>query len=254
MALISRAAVRFAAFRKPRIRIPQTSSRLLSLTSTKHDESTVLIPRHEAGAEQWKVNASERLSNADPTQWILPIPEKRPKKVHIKTPAPPPSAAKRCAEPLRLISSREIAALDPTGVRTRLFSRENPDCLRVRDIVLVQQRSGDPFAGVVLRKVYKGHDSSILVRNTITGVGVEMEFKIYSPNVTGIEVVQRAPKKPMQYRLYYMRHPKHDIGSVAPIVQEYLRQKSAMGAAGGILNVGPLQQTRKKKKNKKKDK
>lgn len=70
---------------------------------------------------------------------------------------------------------------------------------------MVRTRTGDPFSGVVLRIQRKQHDSSVLLRNTITGVGVEREFKIFSPNVIGIEVVQRRPKKPVQTRLFYMR-------------------------------------------------
>lgn len=116
----------------------------------------------------------------------------------------------------------------------------------MRDIVTVRTSTGDPFSGVVLRIQRKQHDSSVLLRNTITSIGVEREFKIYSPNVTGIEVVQRRPKKPAQTRLFYLRYvitiplldiwlltghrkPEHDIGSVDAIVRQYLRQKSALG-------------------------
>lgn len=36
--------------------------------------------------------------------------------------------------------------------------------------------------------------------------GVEMWVKIYSPNVTAIEVVKRAEKRARRARLYYMRY------------------------------------------------
>jgi large subunit ribosomal protein L19 len=103
------------------------------------------------------------------------------------------------------VSEREISRQDPTGTRTWLFSRNNPEGMRVRDIVLVRQRSGDPFAGVVVRKLYRRQNSAFMLRNTLMGVGVEREFMLYSPNVTGIEIVQRAPKRPRQHRIYYMR-------------------------------------------------
>jgi ribosomal protein L19 len=86
-----------------------------------------------------------------------------------------------------------------------LFALDNPDSIQVRDIVLVRQKTGDPFAGVVMRIKRAAQNTGILLRNTVTGTGVEMDFKIYSPNVTGIEVVQRRPKKPKQHRLYYLR-------------------------------------------------
>ena len=41
-----------------------------------------------------------------------------------------------------------------------------------------------------------------------------MWVKIYSPTVKGIEVVKRAEKRARRARLYYMRKPKHDKGSV----------------------------------------
>jgi large subunit ribosomal protein L19 len=104
------------------------------------------------------------------------------------------------------VQAREIARVDPTGARTWLFSRANPEGMRVRDIVLVRQRTGEPFAGVVLRKCYNRLNSSFMLRNTLLGVGVEREFKLYSPGVAGIEIVQRAVRKPKQKRIYYMRY------------------------------------------------
>ncbi len=37
-------------------------------------------------------------------------------------------------------------------------------------------------------------------------MGVEMWFKIYSPNVDGVEVVQRREKRARRARLYYLRY------------------------------------------------
>src|ERR1700742_2333067 len=103
---------------------------------------------------------------------------------------PPPSTAKICPEPVLAVQAREIARVDPSGSRTWLFSRANPEGMRGRDIVLVGQRPGEPFAGVVLRKCYNRLNSSFMLRNTLLGVGVEREFKLYSPGVAGIEIVQ----------------------------------------------------------------
>jgi large subunit ribosomal protein L19 len=119
---------------------------------------------------------------------------------------PPPSSANKCKNALMTMSAKTIAQLDPTGARTRLFSLDNTDGVQVRDVVLVRQRDGDPFAGVVMRIKRCQQDTSVWLRNTITGVGVEMEFKIYSPLVTGIEVVQRRPKAPKQRVLMYLRY------------------------------------------------
>lgn len=78
------------------------------------------------------------------------------------------------------------------------------------DILLVRLRNGDPFAGVCLNIRRRGVDTGILLRNQLTRVGVEMWFKIYSPNVEGIEVVQRRVKRARRARLYYLRYV--DVG------------------------------------------
>jgi large subunit ribosomal protein L19 len=70
---------------------------------------------------------------------------------------------------------------------------------------MVRQKSGEPYAGVCLNIRRRGIDTSILLRNQMTRVGVEMMYKIYSPNVTGIEVVQRKEKRARRNKLYYMR-------------------------------------------------
>ena len=112
------------------------------------------------------------------------------------------STRKRCPDPVGAITAAQIATLDPTGARTRLFSEDNVDRARVGDILLVRQKDGDPFSGVCLN-IKQGDskiDSSILLRNNLTRVGVEMSYKIYSPNVEGIEVVQRKAKRGLPRR------------------------------------------------------
>lgn len=150
-----------------------------------------------------------------------------------------PSTRKRCPDPIAAVTATQISLLDPSGARARLFSQDNPDRARVGDILLVRQKSGEPFSGVCLN-IRQGNskiDSAILLRNNLTRVGVEMWYKIYSPNVEGIEVVQRKPKRARRARLYYMRQPRHDLGSVDSIVRQYLRQRaggpmSSSGAKG----------------------
>lgn len=103
------------------------------------------------------------------------------------------------------MAAAQIQILDPTGARTRLFAKTNPEAAKVGDILLVRQRNGDPFAGVCMNIRRRGQDTAILLRNHLTRVGVEMWYKIYSPNVEGIEVVQRKAKRARRARLYYMR-------------------------------------------------
>ncbi|KAI9807180.1 MAG: hypothetical protein M1825_005898 [Sarcosagium campestre] len=125
----------------------------------------------------------------------------------------------------------QIAKLDPTGARTALFSQSSPDAIKAGDVLVVRQRNSDSFAGVCLSIRRRGVDTAILLRNQLTRVGVEMWFKIYSPNVEGIELVQRRAKRARRARLYYMRKPKHDMGSVQNIVREHSRQNSALSTS-----------------------
>ncbi|TKA69625.1 hypothetical protein B0A55_06774 [Friedmanniomyces simplex] len=166
---------------------------------------------------------------------------------------PPRSTTKACPDPIAILTNTQISVLDPTGARTRLFSPLNPERVQAGDILLVRLRTGDPVSGTVLniRQRNQPIDTAVLLRNQLTRVGVEMWFKVYSPNVEGIEVVQRREKRARRAKLYYMRQARHDVGSVEGVVKQYLRQRSGgpMGsrdAKGRDANAG--------RKNKKKGK
>jgi large subunit ribosomal protein L19 len=74
-----------------------------------------------------------------------------------------------------------------------------------------------------------------------------MWYKIYSPNVEGIEVVQRKAKRARRARLTYMRKPKHDMRSVQNIVLQYQRMR---GGQGGRNDGASRRQASGKKKGK----
>ncbi|KAK3667243.1 hypothetical protein LTR22_001759 [Elasticomyces elasticus] len=147
---------------------------------------------------------------------------------------PPRSTTKACPDPISALTQAQISVLDPTGARTRLFSPTNKEKVNVGDILLIRLRTGDPVSGTVLniRQRHQPIDTAVLLRNQLTRVGVEVWFKIYSPNVEGIEVVQRAIKRARRAKLYYMRQARHDVGSVEGVVKQYLRQRAG-GPMGG---------------------
>lgn len=124
---------------------------------------------------------------------------------HIKTYPPPPSVRRAFPNALAEAQKAHISVLDPSGNRTRLFARSNPDAPQPGDILLAIFKSGEPFAGVCLSIRRRGTDTAVLLRNTLMMTGVELWVKIYSPNVRGIEVVQRALKRARRARLFYMR-------------------------------------------------
>ncbi|KAJ4373654.1 hypothetical protein N0V86_007797 [Didymella sp. IMI 355093] len=178
-------------------------------------------------------------ANGRPMTWQVPkspkAPSQKPRnKTHgLKIVAPAPAIKKTCPTPLATVTANSLRLLDPTGARTRLFDKLNPEAAKLGDILLVRQRTGDPFAGVCIDIRRRGVDTAILLRGQLTRVGVEMWYKVYSPLVEGIEVVQRAAKRARRARLTYMRDVKHDRGSVENVVRVYLRQKASLGAGEG---------------------
>lgn len=111
-----------------------------------------------------------------------------------------------CKDPVSAITESQIAILDPTGERKALFDyRRNPRSVNVGDILRVTFKSGDPFSGVCLSIRSRGVDTTFLLRNQLTRVGVEMWIKVFSPNVQSVEIVQRTEKRKRRARLYYMR-------------------------------------------------
>ncbi|EAW12680.1 mitochondrial 54S ribosomal protein bL19m [Aspergillus clavatus NRRL 1] len=147
----------------------------------------------------------------------------------LKIYPPPPSPRANCKDPVAALTESQLASLDPTGERRALFDyRRNPRSVKVGDILRVTFKNGDPFSGVCLSIRLRGIDTSFLLRNELTRVGVEMAVKVFSPNVDSVEIVQRTEKRKRRARLYYMRKPRHDMGSVENIVSNYLRQKSVL--------------------------
>lgn len=118
--------------------------------------------------------------------------------------------------------------MDPSGARTKLFSKENKDAVRLGDILLVTtKRAAEPFAGVFIGIRRRGIETAILLRSQLTKIGVEMWFKLYSRSVTGIEIIQRAQRRARRAKLTYMRKPKHDVGSVDHLVRAWRRNRLA---------------------------
>lgn len=155
----------------------------------------------------------------------------------MKAYPPPPSARRTFPHALVEATKAHLSVLDPTGARTRLFARNNKDAPQPGDILLATFKTGDPFSGVCLSIRRRGTDTAVLLRNRLLMTGVEMWVKIYSPTVRSIEVVQRAEKRARRARLYHMRKPKHDRGSVERVVEVYLQQRRLL--RGGELKEAP---------------
>ncbi|OAQ70234.1 ribosomal protein L19 [Pochonia chlamydosporia 170] len=131
-------------------------------------------------------------------------------------------------DPMPILRQQQLAQLDPTGARTRLFSKDHADSAKVGDVLMVTSKGGEPFSGAFIQIRRRGADTAILLRGQMMKIGVEMWFKIYSPSVTGIDIIWRRPKRARRARLTYMRKPKHDMGSVDNLVSAWKKERYAL--------------------------
>ncbi|KAI1467318.1 translation protein SH3-like domain-containing protein [Daldinia caldariorum] len=145
-----------------------------------------------------------------------------------------PSAHKTYPSPLDTYHAQQVQRLDKTGARRALFSKANRDAAKPGDVLQVTTRrgGGEPFAGVCLSIRRAGVDTAILLRNHVAKVPVERWFKLFSPNVAGIEIVWRRPKRARRARLTYMRKPKHDMGNVDHLVEAWRRTRNVFTTKG----------------------
>jgi large subunit ribosomal protein L19 len=132
------------------------------------------------------------------------------------------------ANPMPALRQQQIQKLDPTGARTRMFSKEHADSAKVGDVLMVTQKQGEPFAGAFIQIRRRGVDTAIQLRGQLMKTSVEMWFKIYSPTVTAIDIIWRRPKRARRARLTYMRKAKHDMGSVDQLVFAWKKQRYAL--------------------------
>ncbi|KAE8690208.1 50S ribosomal protein L19 [Hibiscus syriacus] len=99
-----------------------------------------------------------------------------------------------------ILNKRAIEASDK--------ERPTPD-LRAGDIVEIKlevpenKRRLSVYKGIVISKQNAGIHTTIRIRRIIAGIGVEIVFPVYSPNIKEIKVVKH--RKVRRARLYYLR-------------------------------------------------
>ena len=75
-----------------------------------------------------------------------------------------------------------------------------------------------PYEGIVISKARSGINSTITVRKTFQGVGVERVFLLHSPQVESIKVLRRGRVR--RAKLYYLRDR---IGKASRVKQRFDR-------------------------------
>lgn len=89
--------------------------------------------------------------------------------------------------------------------------RQNLPEIKVGDLVrvgvLIQEGNKErvqPFEGTVIARHLAGSNSTITIRKTLQGVGVERVFPLHAPCLTSIEVLRRS--EVARAKLYYLRN------------------------------------------------
>ncbi|EXJ91790.1 hypothetical protein A1O3_00340 [Capronia epimyces CBS 606.96] len=159
----------------------------------------------------------------------------------------PISEAETCKDPVAHVDKQQLSILDPTGARARLFDKANPDRAKVGDVLLTTFKTGEPVSGVIMSIKGTGPHTSVLLRNQLTTIGMEMSIKVHSPLVQSMEIAQRSPKRKRRARLYYLRKPEHDMGSVQKVVDQYLRQRAMLTGGKPSKQAGSFRSRKGKK-------
>nr|GMD81300.1 50S ribosomal protein L19-1, chloroplastic [Ipomoea batatas] len=113
---------------------------------------------------------------------------------------PPRKPRIKLGEIMGILNKRAIEASDE--------QRPTPD-LRPGDIVEIKlevpenRRRLSVYKGIIISKQNAGIHTTIRIRRIIAGIGVEIVFPVYSPNVKEIRVVSH--RKVRRAKLYYLR-------------------------------------------------
>ncbi|OAY65144.1 50S ribosomal protein L19-1, chloroplastic [Ananas comosus] len=113
---------------------------------------------------------------------------------------PPRKPRVKLGEIMGILNKRAIEAAQQV--------KEVPD-IRTGDIVEIKlevpenRRRLSVYKGIVISKQNAGIHTTIRIRRIIAGIGVEIVFPVYSPNIKEIKVVNH--RKVRRARLYYLR-------------------------------------------------
>lgn len=117
---------------------------------------------------------------------------------------------------LEHLKKAQYEKFDKSGAKRLALSLENKDRIRADDIVTVVYKNQKPVTGQVIMVKRAGIASTILLRNKITGLGVEMNISVFHPNILRLDVVRRPANYKPRNRHYYIRNSRLDVGEITP--------------------------------------
>ena len=96
------------------------------------------------------------------------------------------------------------------SIQSGHFKSKLPE-IRVGDLVRIgvsiqegAKQRVQPFEGTVIARHQAGSNTTITVRKTLQGVGVERVFPVHAPCITSLQVLRRAHVS--RAKLYYLRN------------------------------------------------
>ncbi|AWU74923.1 hypothetical protein CAS74_003283 [Pichia kudriavzevii] len=113
------------------------------------------------------------------------------------------------------IKAKQYEKFDKTGLKRRAISLQNPERIRSDDVVTVVYKNQKPVTGQVIMVKRSGLNSTILLRNKITGLGVEINIPIFHPNIIRLDIVRRPATYKPRNRHYYIRNSRLDVGEIS---------------------------------------
>lgn len=96
------------------------------------------------------------------------------------------------------------------NIQSGLYKKDIPE-IKIGDLVrfgvLIQEGNKErvqPFEGTVISRHLAGSNTTITLRKSLQGVGVERVFPLHAPCITSIEVLRRAQVS--RAKLFYLRN------------------------------------------------
>lgn len=97
------------------------------------------------------------------------------------------------------------------------------------------------FAGIVMAIRRRGVSTSFRLRNLVQKLGVEMVFRIYSPLLKDIRVIQRATagkdkkagglRRTRRAKLYYLRNDDRRLAGISSLIRVHRAKEEQKAAA-----------------------
>lgn len=158
-----------------------------------------LVVRAESNSEG-EVASSENVEESEGVVAVVAEEEVKVESEEEEKPKTPRKPRIALGDIMGILNKRAIEASEK--------ERPVPD-LRTGDIVEIKlevpenRRRASIYKGIVISKQNAGIHTTIRIRRIIAGIGVEIVFPVYSPNIKMIKVVKH--RKVRRARLYYLR-------------------------------------------------